>query len=133
MGHGVTAYGHGFRLDHQPYDCYLAAQGWAQRRYVSKINAAVFIRSTSDSEHWTVFVAGPAGAAFPQDGGPYDTLREAMPHATRTAEVINAATAPKVPCGEYLYTIECDGAEIDIYRDCEAHCPVCHSTFLASS
>lgn len=68
----IPKYGQHFRLEHLPYHA-----TWASRRYVSKHNAAVSIRSTNDSEHWQIFIAGPAGAQFPH-GPRYDTLGEAM-------------------------------------------------------
>jgi hypothetical protein len=88
MRHGVPSYGEHFRLDTRlPYD---TTSDLASRRYVLKANASVFIRSTRDSEHWTVFVAGPAGAAFPQ-GKPYDTLTAAMPAAIEVGKTIGSA------------------------------------------
>ena len=76
---GVPPYGKDFTLEHLRWD------DWEQdhlkftalRRYVSKANSAWFIRSNRDSKRWQVFIAGPAGAAFPH-GEPHSTLRAAM-------------------------------------------------------
>jgi hypothetical protein len=70
---GVPKYGQNFTLERVPYN---PEDGLAPRRYVSKVDSLVAIRSTRDSEHWSVYV-GPVHAAEPQDG-PYDTLTEAM-------------------------------------------------------
>jgi hypothetical protein len=73
---GIPKYGQNFTLEHLPCN---PADGLAPRRYVSKVDRLVSIRSTIDSEHWTVYV-GPVHDAKPQDG-PYDTLAEAMRYA----------------------------------------------------
>jgi hypothetical protein len=93
----IPKYGANFTLQSLPYE----PGPWASRRYVSKANTAVYIRSTKDSEHWTVFVAGPADAAFPH-GEPHDTLTQAMAAALDLVADLDPAAAladpgPKAP------------------------------------
>lgn len=77
----IPKYGKRFRRERVAYDPH---RRLASRRYVLKANEKIFIQATPDSEHWTVYVAGPAGAAFPV-GDPSDTFSEAMPRAIALA------------------------------------------------
>jgi len=81
MSGRIPSYGLNFRLESLPYE---PNADLASRRYVLKANDKISIRSTRNSEHWTIFVAGPGGAQFPH-GNPFDTLGQAMPHAIALA------------------------------------------------
>lgn len=70
----IPPYGKNFRLEHLPY---AFGQDLASRRYVLKSDNRYSIRSTRNSEHWTIFVAGPADSHFPV-GKAHDTLTAAM-------------------------------------------------------
>lgn len=74
MTGAIPKYGKNFRRQSMPYE---RDQDVATRAYVLKANPAWYIRSTRDSEHWTLYIAGPEGAAFPM-GKASDTLTEAM-------------------------------------------------------
>lgn len=80
----IPSYGKNFRLEHVPYE---ASLGLASRRYVLKADSNIFIRSTSDSKSWQIFVAGPADAAFPI-GDPRGTLTEAMKRAVAMGDLL---------------------------------------------
>lgn len=74
MSGQIPKYGTYFALEPLPY---AEGQDLASRRYVLKSDNRYSIRSTRDSKHWTIFIAGPAGAQFPL-GKPRDTLGRAM-------------------------------------------------------
>lgn len=70
----IPKYGKNFSLQHLPYEF---GKDLASRAYVLKRNKSYRIRSTRNSEHWTIYVAGPSDAWFPV-GPEHDTLTEAM-------------------------------------------------------
>jgi hypothetical protein len=76
---GIPKYGANFRLERLPYDSWARENLTynASRRYVLKRDPSWFIQASRDSKSWHIFVAGPAGAAYPA-GRPHRTLRDAM-------------------------------------------------------
>jgi hypothetical protein len=82
----IPKYGEHFRRESTPYE---PDRDVATRRYVLKTDPRFFIQSTRDSEHWTVYIAGPEGAAFPI-AEPDDTLTEAMLRAVAVYDAIKA-------------------------------------------
>ena len=83
--HGVPPYSrvYGFRLESRSYGDDSSMGRLAGRAYVYKANPKIEIRSTTDSEHWTIYIMGggpPESGWFPyaEDTQPFDRLTDAM-------------------------------------------------------
>ena len=79
----IPKYGKHFTRVSLPY-----SPGYASRKYVLKANASVFIQSTSDSEHWGIYVNMPCGDTV-LVGKKVDTMGEAMPRAIHLGKIWN--------------------------------------------
>jgi hypothetical protein len=91
--HGVPPYSrvHGFRLEQRPYGDDSRMGRLASRAYVFKTNPKIQIRSTSDSEHWTIYIMGGGPAESPgwmPHGDPFGTMTQAMLAVPALAQVI---------------------------------------------